>query len=700
MAAPSSSTDVEHRTHGTAARTLRACTRAAPGLLVALLCAVPAEGRVLRVEIERVSPLLGGRAFGEAGAYDLLEGRIHFGFDPGNPANARVTDIALAPRDDDGLVRAWAELAVLQPVDPARRSGTALVEVVNRGRRIAIGSLNRAPLAFDTPRAPDPDEPRDWGDGFLMRRGLTVIAIGWQGDAPDLPGSLRLRVPLARAADGAPLRGLARADWVVESPTVTLELAAMGHAPIPVTDPDDPASVLTVRDGRDATREVVPRERWGFGQLVDGRSVPDPTRISMPGGFEPGRIYELVYPAQDPPLLGLGFAALRDVIAHARHDPASRFPVQRGIAMGVSQSGRFLRHFLHEGFNVDEEGRRAYDAVVIQIAGAGRGGFNHRFGQPGRVGTRFRNFFYPGDLFPFSSRPQTDPVTGRTEGLLDRLRAAAAVPRIFQVNTGYEYWGRAAALIHVSPEGTRDVEPLDNERLYHIASAPHFSVPFPPPSGTEIGDGAYRGSSIETGSIIRALLHHLLRWVQVGTEPPPSRVPRLDRGSLVAVDALVYPQLPGVQPPRLAHVAYRMDHGPRWSRGIIDVQPPRAGAPYPALVPAVDALGNEATGIRPLELRAPIGTYLPWATRGGLPGPEHELLDFIGSFVRLSRSAAEREARGDVRPPLDVLYPSRAAYLERVDRELDALVSEGFLLLTDRALARDQAIARWEWLQE
>jgi hypothetical protein len=662
---------------------------------IVLLCAAPATARVLRVEIDARRPLLAGQTFGERGSYEWLSGRVVFGLDPASPANARITDLTRAPRNAQGLVEAEADLIALQPADPARRRGVALVEVVNRGRMLALATLNRAALDVNHPRRPDPERAEDWGDGLLMRLGLTVIWIGWQFDAADDGVSLRLRAPAARGAEGEPLRGWVRADWVIEERADTLPLAAWGHVPYPAAAPDDPRNALSVRDGRESPRRPVPRERWAFGSMRNGQLVPDPGAISLRGGFEVGRIYELVYLAQDPPVAGVGLAALRDVLSYARHDPDCPFPVRRGVAFGLSQSGRVLRQLLYDGLNTDEQGRGGYDGMLIGVAGAGRGSFNHRFAQPGRAATRYRSFFYPIDLFPFATRPQLD--AGRTEGLLDRV-APGHAPRILQLNGGHEYWARAASLIHTTADASEDLAPVEHERVYHLASAPHAATPFPPDPGAQLAEGVYRGNPIELAPTLRALLVRLLAWLETGAEPPASRVPRLADASLVALEQLAPPRIPGLVFPRAAHVAYRTDYGPRWSQGIIDREPPEVGAPFPTRVPALDALGNESPGIRPLEVRVPLATYAPWSLRTGYPGEAHEMADFLGTWVPLPRTPAERAARGDPRPSVAELYASEAAYLERVEKEAQALVAEGFLLADDVALERERARARWAWV--
>ena len=446
--------------------------------------------------------------------------------------------------------------------------------------------------------------------------------------------------------------------------------------------------MLTRRTTREGKRTAIPREQWQF--------VEDGTAIVSSAGFDAGAIYELVYVAHDPPLVGLGFAAFRDVAVYAQHDESSVFPVERAIAVGSSQSGRFLRHFLYEGFNRDERGRQAYQGVLINIAGAGRGGFNHRFSHPGRVGNPFENFFYPGDDYPFASRPTPDLVGEDERGLLDRAVRTATAPKLFQINTGYEYWGRGASLIQMTPDGKRDIPPLPSERLYHLASAPHYPLPWPPAPDTQIAPDVYRGSPLDTSAIQRALFLHMLRWVETEVEPPPSQVPLIAAGSLVEPSKVEQP-IGFLRTPRSPHVAYRQDFGDRFARdGVIAYQPPRRGPAYAIRVPQVDELGSERSGVRAMALRVPIGSYLPWALRTGAPFAEDEMTGYLGTFVPLPVTAAERSAQ-DGRPSLAALYPEREAYVERVDEALETMVGEGWLLERDKDRERAAALERWEW---
>jgi hypothetical protein len=644
---------------------------------------------VLELSITQRSPLAGGAPFPssrrpEGIAYELIAGRVRYGFDPENDANARVVDLALAPRGESGLVEAEGDFMVLQPIHPDDRRGTALVDVPNRGRRLALALFNRIERGFTDSAVLDP-AAEDWGDDLLMDQGLTVLWAGWQHDAPDFPGALRLDVPQAVGKDGRPVEGLARSDWVVDEATERLPLGALGHTPQPAARPEDERNVLTRRRGREAGREKVPRSGWRFSD--DRTSIE---AIGMP--FAPGFIYELVYVAQDPPLVGLGLAAFRDLASFARYDPRAPFPVDRAVAHGLSQSGRFLRHLFYDGFGRDEAGRAVFDGAMIQIGGAGRGGFNHRFAHPGRVGNPYANFFYPGDDFPFTGRPTRDG--DREAGLFDRSRAQGSMPRVFQINTGYEYWGRGASLIHMTPDGLRDVEPLPSERLYHLAGAPHYSLAFPPDPKSEVRPGLYVGSRVDTSGIQRALLMRLLAWVEDDVTPPASRVPTIEGEGLVEPARLDYP-ISDLATPRSPHVAYRMDYGPDWAQGVVR-EPPIRGPAYAIRVPVIDEVGNEATGIRPLELAVPIGTYLPWALRHGQPGGADEMTGYVGSFLPLA-ATQEKRRPGDARPALATLFPSREAYEKGVAKAIDALVEAGFLLSRDRRHAFESATDRWEW---
>ena len=686
-------------------------------LVASLGSAQPSFSRVLSLEIEHRTPILltasgeltasddtSGDPDADTIAYELIEGRVHFGFDPTSPANALITDIHLAPLNQEGLIEAIADFTALQPIRPEDRRGTALIEAPNRGRRLALRNFNRLQQGFLSDATLDPKDPTNWGDAFLMKRGLTVLSVGWQADAPMFPGAQRLEVPRARnpnKTDGV-VRGVARSDWVVDTPSKQLPLAVHQHTAHLAIASESPVHRLTRRRGREAEREFVDPLSWHF---VTSRDAIEATS----GDFEAGWIYELIYQSEAPPIMGLGFAAFRDFAAFAETNPDCPFLVEKSIATGVSQSGRFLRDFLYQGFNTDEAGRVVFDGMMILIGGAGRGGLNHRFSHPGRVSNPYANFFYPGDDFPFTGVDLPHPSKTHDElpnthdrgdllraGLFDRARANSSLPKIFQINTGYEYWGRGASLIHMTPDGTEDVAPHSSERLFHIASAPHYSLPFPPAPQSEVLPGLFLGSSVDTSFITRALLERLLAWVERDIDPPPSSIPTLEAKTLVLPASLKYP-VAGLKPPRSPHVAYRMDYGPGWPRGIVS-QPPSVGAPYAIRVPAIDALGSERSGIRPLELQVPIGTYTSWALRYGKPGGGDEMTGYIGSFLPLAKNPASKKT-GDDRPDFMTLYPNLDTYETRLTKAIDEMTDAGWLLPEDRRLAFQAGAARWEWAQ-
>lgn len=606
-------------------------------MLALLLFLLQAPTAVERIEIT------GRDASLQEGKYERLQGTLHFAFDPAAPDLDAVVDLDLAPRDADGLVRCRANFEVLQPVDPKQRSGTGLLEVSNRGGKATVNFFGL-----------------DW----IAAQGLTLIWVGWQADVPPGEGRMRLEAPVARAADGSAITGLVRCDWTVDEPLAALELGHRGMIPYSIVNRESAADRLTVRAGRMAARSDVPRGSWRYSD--DGRS------ISLDGGFAAGRIYELVYEARDPLVIGLGLAVVRDTILYAKSDKSCPFSVTRGVGFGISQTGRFLRHFLWQGFNAAPGGGMAFDGLLIHTAGAGRGSFNHRFAQPSRDAHRSSAFFYPTDLFPFSGRTQRDEETGASDGLYARALAAGAMPKVFLTNSGYEYWGRSAALTHVSSDGAKDLEPLPQERWYHLRGAQHYPVPW-----------SQRASADPLDVIVmeRALLRNLLDWVEKGVEPPPSRVPRLDDGSLVPLAQYAWPAELGPAP-KAAQEAYRCDYGPRWNQGIADLEPPRLGKAFPVLVPQADARGNEIGGVPNLETAVPLGAFVPWRLR-----PDGELADFVGQFLPFP--AATRAA----------LYPGgRADYLGRAEAAADTLIHERFLLPVDRARVLARAAEAWDTL--
>lgn len=667
-------------------------------LLFSIVLLPSSFARVLEVNITSRSPILNGKAWGKTGGYEILKGTITYGLDPDKAANQRVVDLYLAPRNADGLVVATGNLVVVQPLDRSKGNGMAMVEVSNRGGKFTPSYFNQATKS----RELLPDDPAYWGDGLLLEQGMTLIWVGWQFDVPIDEHTLRLEVPKVRQKDGRPIYGWVRSDWTVDAPADYLSLGHRMQTGYPAVDLESAEHRLTVRDGRDAPRVLVPRENWSFARLEDEQIVSDAKYIHLKGGFTAGKIYELVYKAKDPVVVGMGLTAIRDVLSYAKYDASCPFPVKYGIAAGVSQTGRFLRHFLYQGLNTDEAGRQVYDGLMIITAGAGRGSFNHRFGQPSRDAHRYSAFFYPTDVFPFTGTEQKDPFTDREDGLFNGMRVEEHLPKIFYVNTGYEYWARAASMIHISPDGQKDIPPAENERIYHIASGQHFVDGYPPRESRQLGESipAYRGNPLQFKPNYRALLLHLNDWVIQDKEPPKSKYPRIQEEELVSKEALAFPQLSGLAAPTVIHHAYQVDYGERWyTEGIVDQQPPLLGYAYPALVPQVDNLGNELGGIRNVEIRVPLATYTPWSLREGMAGEAHELADFRGMYIPFARTEQERSARNDPRPSIARLYPNKERYLAKVEAALTDLIAAGFVLEKDRSFVQSQAMKHWAFNQ-
>ena len=664
-------------------------TLALPLLGLALLAA-PAAARVVRVEILTRSDIAG--AFGNAGTYERITGRVYFAFDPNNPENRKIVDLDLAPRNSAGEVEAVSEFVMLRPKDLARSADLAVIDIVNRGGITTfIFNLGRNGAA-------SPQSAEFYGDALLMKRGVTIVALAWQWDVPPGGSALHFQAPPAGSAE-RPITGLVRSDITIDSATISIPL---GHslAPTlayPVADENDPSNVLTVRDDPVGPRTVVPRSAWRFARDSGGTVVNDPRWVYMSGGFAPGRIYEVVYRAKDPVVVGAGLAAMRDMMSYLKYDPSAVAHVRYGIGYGVSQTGRFIRHFLYQGFNTDEKGRVAFDGFFAHTAGAGRGSFNHRFAQPSRDAQPYSTFFYPTDVFPFTSVPSLDSVTGRRAGFRDDLRGSGAT-RVFYVDGGHEYWGRAASLSHTTSDGKQDVGFLPTERRYVISSAQHSSPgAWPVSENARIsGTNAYRGDPLDQRLALRALMSSLIDWVEEGKEPPPSLYPTLAGGNLVKAAEEHFPAIPNLPIARVPHQPYRLDFGPRWRHGIIDVEPPKVGAPYPVLVSRVDSIGNDLGGIRSIELLAPLATYYPWQLRTGMAAATDRLLSFRGTFVPLPRTDAERRTAGDSRPSIQSLYRDRTRFMRRVDAGISSLIKRRFLLPADSVAARTRMSDAWE----
>ncbi|SVA39680.1 uncharacterized protein METZ01_LOCUS92534 [marine metagenome] len=666
------------------------------GTLLTLLCLAvsAADAEVIRIEVRLRADLAGGMSFGLAGPYEKLIGTIYFAVDPDNPANQIITDIALAPRNADGLVEFHSDFFLIKPKDVEHGNGTVLYEVSNRGGKGMLRYFNRGAGSVD------PQTVEEMGDGLLFRNGFTLLWLGWQFDPPERDGLVRLYTPIATDG-GTAIEGLVRSEVIVQEREFDRSLADRNHIAYPVTDPSDPANVMTVRDAVDGQRRVIPRDQWQFARLENGQIVEDLTRAYLEGGFEPHKIYDIIYKAQDPPVIGLGPAAIRDVMARLKYGAADELSIpagaiDRALAFGISQSGRFLRTFLFYGFNETEGHRKAFDGVISHVAGGGRGSFNHRFAQASRDGHPYLNKLYPTDIFPFTDVEQTDPETEMRDGLLARV-APAFMPKIFYTNSSYEYWGRAASLIHTSIDGTQDSPLMENVRIYSFAGGQHGPGSFP----AEQRSGQQLSNPNDYSWFMRGLLLAMNHWTDDGSLPPDSRYPLISDGDLVLPEQLNFPQLPGVGRPGTPHKAYRVDYGPEFAtRGIVSFEPPEVASTFPIMVPQVDDDGNETGGLKMPGVEVPLATYTGWNLFQPEFGPEGVLSSMQGSYIPFPRTAVDRQESDDPRGAIAERYRSREQYVGLVSNVALRLIDEGYLLAEDLAPILGRASDHWDYLMQ
>lgn len=655
----------------------------------------------------------GGRGFGTVGTYRRLIARAHGEVDPDEEALADhtpITDLERAPRNDHGRVEYASDVQILAPTDPAGDSGVLVHDIPNRGNPTVLGVLNRD--------VPEGNLPGDAGDGFAMERGHAILVHGWQGDV--LPAALPagdrlcLRVPVARHPDGSPITGPVRAEYVVGEPVPSLTLSAGAfvesgtHAVYRPADPDQPAhpadpatrprAVLTRRRYESDERTPVPGGDWAFADCSErpwpGRASPD--HLAVRGGFETDAIYELVYTARDPLVLGLGLLATRDLVEFCRHegDPA-RNPlagrITHAVAFGSSQSGRFLRSMLDGGFGLDSRGRPVWDGVHVHVA-TGRATVNVRFGQPGRGYGQHEDHLFPQGESPVTWAPSPG-LDGARHGLLDRSEARGFAPKIVQTVSSSEYRQARMSLTTTDLGGTTDRPIPDHVRVYLLAGTQHG-----PAAEPELGSGEQPTNAAQRSGLVRALLVSLVGWVVEGVLPPPSRFPTVREDGLASPDAasIGWPPIPGVTYTARVNEPLLIDFGAgfdlRSVSGVISVEPPHARRVPAArvLVPRVDGDGNEIAGVRPPALRAPTATHTGWNVRreGFCAG---ELAGLSGMQIPFAVTRDERQAAGDPRPSLQERYGDHEGYVEAVSRACAELVKEGFLLPEDATRLADEA---------
>jgi hypothetical protein len=649
-------------------------------MAVSIVITVQARAELIELKILHREPHDGGKAFEPTGPYEKIVAVARFAVDPEHLMNKAITDLNLAPRNLQGKVEFESDVYILAPKDLARGNGALFYDVNNRGNKLALGM-------FNTPA----DNP------FLMRRGYTVVWCGWDGEL--LPGGDRLLLkPPVAMENGKPVRGIVRFETVTDKPAKSAPLSRRdNHGSYVPTAEGLEKAVLTQRPHERDPRVTVPRSQW--------RVVPQPmiavkegvagtlpqVRLELETGFEPGMLYELVCECEGPIVQGTGFAAVRDLISFLRHDQTPKNPFRRAdgkpaydraFAFGVSQSGRFLRQMLFDGFNQDEHDRIVFDGLVPHVAGGGLGFFNHRFAQPTRHNGQHEEHLYPADVFPFTYGASTDPFTQRNDSILRHYNKREKKPMVMHTQSAAEYWHRSGSLVHTDPLGKQDAPIPWNVRVYGFGGTQHGPAADPPAKGI----AQNLANPADYRPFLRALLDALDEWVRTGKEPPPSVYPLI--ADKTAVDwkpaATGFPRLPGIKHPAVIQQPPFADFGPDFfTRRIITQEPPVVKGEYVVLVPKSDADGNDTGTLNLPDVAVPLATYTGWNLRSKEVGAEGALASLMGSYIPLPRTKADRDQSGDPRRSIEERYGSFETYRKRYAEACETLVRGRYLLAED-----------------
>ena len=670
----------------------------AAGLLLGL--APHAQARVTRIVFGAPTYPYGTALFGSVGQYEQLDGVAYGEIDPADPLNAVIQDIELAPRNAHGMVEYSTVVSILKPVDMSRSNRAMLMEIVNRGNKLDPGFYNVGATAAN---------PQ--GDGFLENQGFTLVWAGWQADLTPLAPRVTMSAPIAHHRNGAVITGPVRSEFILSVPASTQPILAdsSSNTPgYPTANLDNAHDTLTMREHQNDPRAVIPNNQWAYADCSSTPfpGVPNPQKVCLKAGFDTNHIYELVYTARDPIVMGLGMAAIRDVASFLRHeradDAGNRNPlagqIEWSLLNGISQSGRLLRTFLQLGFNRDEQLRKVFEGMQPHI-GSVRNYINVRFSQPGRLaGTQHTEKQYPGPEGPLTYGKSFDPFTGEEGGLLDRCEQTRTCPKIVHTMSDIEYWEASGAFDTVDAGGRQDLDVPHNVRIYQFSSTQHggFSPVAPLPTSTGICEQLPNANSYTYN--IRALLVALFNWVAKDIEPPPSLYSSLEKETLVAPERVAFPVIPNVTGPRgiwNTRLVYR--RGERYEAqdvsGVISIEPPVARAQYPTLLPQVDSDGNDLDGLRSVTLSAPLGTYTGWnVRRAGFS--QGDACDLTGAYIPFALTRAQREAAGDARPSLQERYGNLTRYTAIAKEAAEHLLRRGYLLRADEAAAVASAVSQ------
>ncbi len=669
-------------------------------MLALSLSASLAEARVVRFVVEQTRQFAGGMSFGDVGPYERLDGTAYMEVDPTDPLNAVIVNLDKAPRNANGMVEFSAPFFILKPVDMTKGNHKLFYGINNRGNKQTLGYFNYVPSG---PGINNPLTAADAGDGFLMRLGYTIVDAGWQGDVA--PGGNRLfpNFPVATQPDGSPIVAAVRIEYsdrtIPHAGTFTLTLeGSQSFRSYETADTDTTHSTLTVRASVNGVKVPIPSDHWAFGTCPTGQAslVPTTTDICLFDGFQADKLYELIYPAKNPMVMGLAYAVTRDIGSFLRFQTqddvgnpnplalsSTNVGIQRAYSFGSSSTGMYQREFLYLGFNEDEAHRRTFDGLWIHKSGTHRLFANVEFADPNTYSRQDdRHDFLSTSVAPLTHAVTTDPITGITDGLDKR---PGSDPLVFESDTGNEFWEMKASL-NVADGLGKPVALPDNVRLYFLSSFQHGGNN--PPATFPGAAGMCQNPTNPNyhGPTVRALLMALDAWADQGIEPPKSNYPRIQNKTLVTLDEAreAYPKIPGVNFPTVVNQLEVLDYGPEFNSegGVLTLLPPQLGASYKIFVPKPDKDGLDIAGIRPMEIRVPLGTNSPWNVRA--PGfREGNLCGLSGSYIPFATTKAERLASGDPRKSLEERYKNHEGYVKAVEKGAKTLMLERFLLKED-----------------
>jgi hypothetical protein len=649
------------------------------------------KSRIVRLDISsRVSPAFGGARFGDRGQYELLVGKAYGVADPSSSRNGAVTDLAGAPRNAQGLVEYSMDIAILKPIDIGKANGTLLYEVSNRGNKFLMRTFYGGSGDFTTAEGA--------GKGVGLHQGFMMVWSGWQGDLTSSHtgsggGSMAAFFPRAKSPDGSAITGTVW-DQFIPDLMIGSHIRPVGEAgrsldaPLsyPPLESDVSKFKLTVRQRADDAPVTLPTSRITWVS-------PKKVRVDLPSSYDLGAIYEITYTAKDPTVHGLSFVSIRDFISFLRNSVADESGnanplvvsghsgVHRTIAIGLSQSGRYQRDFIYLGFNIDEQGRRVFDGMLPQGAGAKRGFFHQRFAKPGySPDLQHEGRGYPGAQFPFTYGTTYDPFWGKSDGILLRCTETDSCPKIMHIDSDWEQWQQAASLVMTDPLG-RKVELPPNVRAYYITGSPHSSM-----SGIAAGKPGPKGiceynvNTVSWAPVLRALVFDMEAWLMSGTEPPPTRYPADASEGRVSIDTLrnSFPSIPGY---RFSSVYGKLQ--------LIDFtqDPPvliAPGAPYHISVLRVNGDGNPFDGVVMPEISVPIAKYSGRTTRAA-GHAQGDLCVTWGQALAFPVTRAERIASGDPRLSIEERYSSETEYQRLLREAAELLVSQRLMLPIDAA---------------